>query len=74
MTAFARFSQRKDIAYYGPADPGISGGDGNGFIHAIQQQAAVGYTWTVSPTSLFEGRFGFSHVLGGKAAALSRRG
>ena len=42
------------------------GGDANGFIHAIQQQAAGGYTWTVSPSSLFEVRFAFSHVLGGK--------
>ena len=66
MTSFLRFSQRKDIQYFGPADPGPSGGDGNGFIHAIQQQAAVGYTWTVTPTSLFEARFGFDHVLGGK--------
>ena len=49
MSAFLRFSQRKDIAYYGPADPGISGGDGNGFIHAIQQQAAAGYTPRRSP-------------------------
>ena len=67
MTSFLRFSQRKDIQYYGPADPGPAGGDGNGFIHAIQQQAAAGYTFTVTPTSLFEARFGFDHVLGGKA-------
>lgn len=67
MTAFLRFSQRKDISYFGPADPGPSGGDGNGFIHAIQQQAAAGYTWTINSTSLFEARIGFTHVLGGKA-------
>jgi hypothetical protein len=66
MTAFLRFSQRKDISFFGPSDPGPAGGDANGFIHAIQQQAAAGYTWTISPTSLFEARFGFSHVLGGK--------
>ncbi len=66
MTAFLRFSQRKDIAFFGPADPGPSGGDANGFIHAIQQQAAAGYTWTTSASSLLEFRFGFSHVLGGK--------
>jgi hypothetical protein len=66
MTSFLRFSQRKDIQFFGPADPGPSGGDGNGFIHIIQQQAAVGYTWTVTPSSLFEARFGFTHVLGGK--------
>ena len=67
MTAFLRFSQRKDIAFFGPSDPGASGGDGNGFIHAIQQQAAAGYTWTMSARSLFEARLGFTHVLGGKS-------
>ncbi|HEX3599030.1 MAG TPA: TonB-dependent receptor, partial [Lacipirellulaceae bacterium] len=67
MTMFLRFSQRKDINYFGPADPGPSGGDGNGFFHAIQQQAAAGYTWTMTPTSLFEARLGFTHVLGGKS-------
>ncbi|HEY1239074.1 MAG TPA: TonB-dependent receptor [Bryobacteraceae bacterium] len=66
MTTFLRWSQRKDISFFGPSDPGPSGGDGNGFIHAIQQQAAAGYTWTLTPTSLFEARLGFTHVLGGK--------
>jgi hypothetical protein len=66
MTAFLRFSQRKDIQFYGPSDPGPAGGDANGFIHAIQQQAAAGYTWTITPSSLFEARVGFDHVLGGK--------
>lgn len=66
MSAFLRFSQRKDISYFGPQDPGPAGGDSNGFIHAIQQQAAVGYVWTLSPTSLLDARFGFDHVLGGK--------
>jgi hypothetical protein len=66
MNLFLRFSQRKDISFFGPADPGPSGGDNAGFVHAIQQQAAIGYTWAVSPTSLLEGRFGFDHVLGGK--------
>jgi hypothetical protein len=66
MSSFLRFSQRKDIQFFGPADPGPSGGDGNGYIHAIQQQAAVGYTWIPTSSSLFEARFGFDHVLGGK--------
>jgi hypothetical protein len=70
MTAFLRFSQRKDIQYYAPDISGPSGGNGNGFIHAIQQQAGAGYTWTITPTSLFEARFGFSHVLGGKVPPL----
>ena len=67
MTGLLRFSQRKDISYFGPQDPGPAGGDSNGFIHAIQQQAVAGYTWAISPTSLLDLRFGFDHVLGGKA-------
>lgn len=66
MTSFLRFDQRKDLQYYQPDIPGPSGGNGNGYIHAIQQQAAIGYTWTVSANQLFEARFGFTHVLGGK--------
>ena len=70
MTSFLRFSQRKDIQYYQPDISGPSGGNGNGFIHAIQQQAAAGYTWTITPASLLEARFGFDHVLGGKVPPL----
>jgi hypothetical protein len=66
MTSFLRFSQRKDLQYYQPDLPGPSGGAGNGYIHAIQQQAAAGYTWTLTPTSLFDARFAFTHVLAGK--------
>jgi hypothetical protein len=67
MTSFLRFSQRKDLQNYQPDLPGPSGGGGNGHITAIQQQAAIGYTWTVTPSQLLEARFGFTHVLGGKA-------
>jgi len=66
MTAFVRWSQRKDLDYYQPDIPGPSGGDGNGYIHTIDQNASAGYTWTVTPSSLVEARFGFDHVLAGK--------
>ena len=66
MTSFLRFSQRKDLQYYQPDIAGPSGGAGNGYIHAIQQQAAAGYTWTLTPTSLLDARFAFTHVLAGK--------
>jgi hypothetical protein len=66
MRGFLRFSQRKDIQYYAPSVPGPSGGDGNGYIHAVDQNASIGYTWTASPSSLLEARFGFTHVLAGK--------
>jgi hypothetical protein len=66
MNSFIRFSQRKDIQSYQPDISGPSGGGGNGFIHAIQQQAAVGYTWSVTSSSVLDARFGFDHVLAGK--------
>ncbi len=70
MNAFLRFSQRKDLQYYQPSFPGPSGGDGNGYIHSIDQNAALGYTWTVSPSSILEARVGWTHVLAGKQPAL----
>ncbi|HTW63018.1 MAG TPA: TonB-dependent receptor [Bryobacteraceae bacterium] len=69
MSAFLRFSQRKDLDYYEPDIPGPSGGDGNGYIHTIDQNASAGYTWTVTPASVLEARFGFDHVLAGKEPA-----
>ena len=66
MTAFLRFSQRKDLQYYAPDLTGPSGGDGNGYIHVVDQNASAGYTWTITPTSLFQARLGCSHMLGGK--------
>ena len=66
MSFFLRWSQRKDLQYYAPDLTGPSGGDGNGYIHTIQQNASLGYTWTVTPTSILEARFGWTHVLAGK--------
>ena len=66
MSASLRFSQRKDNQFYQPDIPGPSGGDGNGYVRALDQNAAAGYTWTINATSIFEARLGFSHLLGGK--------
>jgi hypothetical protein len=66
MTAFLRFSQRKDNQYYQPDIAGPSGGNGNGNIRVLNQSAAVGYTWTATPTSVVEARLGFTHLTGGK--------
>ncbi len=66
MTAFGRFSQRKDLDYYEPDIPGPSGGNGNGHIHTLDQNASIGYTWTVTPASLLELRFGVSRIDAGK--------
>ncbi len=70
MTAFLRWSQRKDIQFYQPSYPGPAGGDGNGFIHSIDQNASAGYTWTVTSNSIFEARLGWSHIVAGKEPPL----
>jgi len=67
MTAFLRFSQRKDNQFYSPYVEGPSGGSGNGYVRALSQAASLGYTWTVTPTSLLEVRMGFTHLRAGKA-------
>lgn len=66
MTAFLRWSQRKDNQFFQPDLPGIAGGNGNGNVRILDQAAAAGYTWTVTPTSVLEARLGFTHILGGK--------
>ena len=69
MSAFLRFSQRKDLQYYEPDLTGPSGGDGNGYIHIIDQQAALGYTWTTTSSSILDARLSWTHVLAGKEPA-----
>lgn len=66
MTSFLRFSQRKDNQFYQPTIAGPSGGDGNGFVRVLDQAAGFGYTWTITPASLFEFRMGFTHIVAGK--------
>ena len=51
MSAFLRISQRKLNNYNQPGIDGPSGGGGNGFIRALNQQGTAAYTWAVSPTS-----------------------
>jgi len=66
MTAFLRFSQRKDNQFYSPYVQGPSGGSGNGYVRALSQAAAIGHTWAATPTSLVEMRMSFTHMLAGK--------
>ncbi|MGO8732213.1 MAG: carboxypeptidase regulatory-like domain-containing protein [Terriglobia bacterium] len=67
MSAFVRYSQRKDGQYYEPdLDPSPSGGSGNGNVKAQDENAVLGYTYTVNANSLLDARLAFSHILGGK--------
>ena len=74
MTTFLRFSQRKDNYYFGPSRSRCRGRRWKR-IHsrALQQQAAIGYTWTMSPISLFEARLGIRPRDGRQSSSVSRR-
>ncbi|HUI57185.1 MAG TPA: TonB-dependent receptor [Bryobacteraceae bacterium] len=66
MSAFLRFSQHKENQYYQPTIAGPDGGDGNGNVRILDQNAVASYTWSVTAASLLDVRLGFSHVTGGK--------
>jgi hypothetical protein len=66
MTGLVRLSQRKSNYLQAPDIPGPSGGGGNGFIRALNQQLVAGYTFTLAPTTLLEARLGISRTRAGK--------
>ncbi len=66
MSAFVRLSHRKSNIFQQPDIPGPSGGGGNGFVRSLNQQLALGFTYTVTPASLLEIRMGISKTRAGK--------
>jgi hypothetical protein len=65
MSGFLRVSQSKRNQNQDSSFPGPSGGNGT-VLWTLNQQAATAFTWTASPTSVFEGRFGVSRTNAGK--------
>ncbi len=65
MSGFLRISQSKRNENQDSSFPGPSGGNGT-VLWVLSQQASAGYTWTTSPTSVLEGRFGVSRMNAGK--------
>ena len=81
QSGFLRVSQRKVNIFNQPDISGSSGGNSNGYTRVLNQQVDLGYTWTVSATSILEARFGISRTRAGKqppliggASALSQYG
>ncbi len=70
MAGFLRISQRKVNIFNQPDISGPSGGNSNGFTRVLNQQAVASYTWTVTPTSILEARFGISRTVAGKQPPL----
>ncbi len=65
MSGFVRISQSKRNENIDSTFPGPSGGNGT-VLWVLNQQAASAFTWTTSPTSVFEARFGVSRTYAGK--------
>ncbi len=66
FTSFFRYSWR-ELDQNDPAPlPGSSGGNGNGNTYARNYALAVGATYTLTPTSLLEVRFGHTITEAGK--------
>ena len=69
MSVFLRVSQRKVNGFVNPIVPGPNFNLGS-FTHVINQQAAAGYVWTVSPTSILEARFAVTRINAGGGPAI----
>ena len=66
VTFFGRYSHRELNWFNPPAIPGPSGGDSNGNVGAKNRALAAGVTYTVTPSSLLEVRFGLTMSEAGK--------
>ncbi|MFL6463358.1 MAG: carboxypeptidase regulatory-like domain-containing protein [Bryobacteraceae bacterium] len=66
LSLFGRYSQANTRIFSPAAIPGAAGGNANGNVYARNYQAVAGTTWTINPTSVLEGRVGFTYTEGGK--------
>jgi hypothetical protein len=65
MSSFLRFSKSTSDQSAASSFPGPAGGDGT-LTHVYNESGSLGYTWTVSPSSILEVRFGLAHTAAGK--------
>lgn len=66
LSSFVRLSHRKMNNFEAPVIQGLVNSDSNGFVRVLNQQLATGVTYTLSPTSTIEVRFGVSRSTAGK--------
>jgi hypothetical protein len=71
LRLFARYSQARFNAYDPGTIQGLAGLGGDGNVYAPVKQIVGGATWTISPKSLMEARFGFSQMKAGKTPPLA---
>lgn len=66
LNVFGRYSHRQAAAVEEASLPTPSGGSGNGFVAEYNRQMVFGATYTLSPSSLLDVRFGASRSKGGR--------
>jgi hypothetical protein len=67
LTLFARYSQSDTRIFSPDSIPNpVSTANNNGNVYAKNKQAALGVTWTISPTSVLEFRAGVAYTVAGK--------
>jgi hypothetical protein len=66
VTVFGRYSQLDTRIFSPPNIPGPAGGNANGNVYVQTYEGVGGVTWTVSPTSILEFRFGGNYSHNGK--------
>ena len=71
MRLFTRYSQARFNAYDPGTIQGTAGLGGDGHVYAPVIEIVGGATWTISPVSLLEARFGFSRMKAGKTPPLA---
>ena len=71
LRLFTRYSQARWNAYDPGTIHGSAGLGGDGNVYAPVIQIVGGATWTISPKSLLEARFGFSRMKAGKTPPLA---
>jgi len=71
LRLFARYSQSRFNAFDPGSIAGPAGSNGDGHVYAPMVQVVGGATWTISPKSLLEARFGFSRMQAGKTPPLA---
>lgn len=66
LTVFGRYSEHRLNLFDPPAILGPAGGNSNGNVAVLNRQIVGGVTRVLTPTSLLDVRFEYSHNLGGK--------
>jgi hypothetical protein len=67
LSIFGVYSQHQTAIFDPPTFGGAAGGNANSNVHLYNRQIALGATYLITPTSLFDFRIGIGHNEGGKS-------